>query len=577
MAAAHVSTPMHAPNAALLIDFDNVTMGIRSDLGKELRSLLSSEIIKGKVAVQRAYADWRRYPQYIVPLSEASIDLIFAPAYGSSKKNATDIRLAIDAIELVFTRPEIGTVILLSGDSDFSSLVIKLKEYGKYVIGVGIRESSSDLLVQNCDEYYSYNALAGLVKASEDETTRKYDPWELVTEAVQRMKRNNDVMRSDRLKQVMQEVDSTFDEKNLGISKFSRFCQEAAQRGLLTVTKLENGQLEVDLPSTTPAAEPSAPRPLVAEQPEALPQPEERAARRGRRGRGGRGRDREGREPREPREPISAAPIEEAAPIVAAPVHEEPAVDLPVERPIAPEPVAARPAADAGVGSTGERLTRTEAFDLVRRTVDEIAAGDESVRASDVRRRARQLLGRDSESLSDRMFVRILKDAHDAGIIDLRRRGDDFEVARAVDAASVAEQVAQNERAAAPPATPSSASTPRLGMGPRGSGPRGRLAAPPADLLAFGVVETPSVHVPAKRAEAAPSGNGGPPTVAAPAKGARKGRGKAAKTAAPVAVPSVPVVAPAAGAPKAKRAARGGAKKASRPRAKKSAGASHES
>src|SRR5215813_11162645 len=82
--APHVSAPLHAPNAALLIDFDNVTMGIRSDLGKELRSLLSSEIIKGKVAVQRAYADWRRYPQYVVPLTEASIDLIFAPAYGAS-------------------------------------------------------------------------------------------------------------------------------------------------------------------------------------------------------------------------------------------------------------------------------------------------------------------------------------------------------------------------------------------------------------------------------------------------------------------------------------------------------------
>src|SRR6187455_1923717 len=185
-AAPHALAPIHAPNAALLIDFDNVTMGIRSDLGKELRSLLSSEIIKGKVAVQRAYADWRRYPQYIVPLSEASIDLIFAPAYGSSKKNATDIRLAIDAMELVFTRPEIGTFVLLSGDSDFSSMVIKLKEYGKYVIGVGIRESSSDLLVMNCDEYYSYNALAGLVKTGDDETTR-WDPWQLVTEAVTRM------------------------------------------------------------------------------------------------------------------------------------------------------------------------------------------------------------------------------------------------------------------------------------------------------------------------------------------------------------------------------------------------------
>src|SRR5215208_3665637 len=212
----------HAPNAALLIDFDNVTMGIRSDLQTELKNLLASDIIKGKVSVQRAYADWRRYPQYIVPLAESSIDMIMAPAYGSAKKNATDIRLAIDALELVFVRPEIGTFILLSGDSDFASLVIKLKEYGKYVIGVGIRESSSDLLVMNCDEYYSYNSLAGLVKSGEEELV-KHDPWELVTEAVTRMKRNGDVMRADRLKQVMQQIDSSFDEKNLGMAKFSRF------------------------------------------------------------------------------------------------------------------------------------------------------------------------------------------------------------------------------------------------------------------------------------------------------------------------------------------------------------------
>src|SRR5438874_10933477 len=153
LARQHNDPPTSEPKPALLIDSDNVTMGIRSDLQTELKRLLQSEIIRGKVAVQRAYADWRRYPQYIVPLSESSIDLIFAPAYGSNKKNATDIRLAIDALELVFTRPEIGTFILLSGDSDFSSLVLKLKEYGKYVLGVGIRESSSDLLLQHCVEY----------------------------------------------------------------------------------------------------------------------------------------------------------------------------------------------------------------------------------------------------------------------------------------------------------------------------------------------------------------------------------------------------------------------------------------
>ena len=227
-------TNAHAPNAALLIDFDNVTMGIRSDLQTELRNLLSSAIISGKVAVQRAYADWRRYPQYIVPLSESSIDLIFAPAFGTNKKNATDIRMAIDALELVFIRPEIGTFILLTGDSDFSSLVLKLKEYGKYVIGVGIQESTSDILVQNCDEYYSYTSLTGLRKTTEA-AGRSRDPWVLVKDALKRMVDRSDVMRSDRLKQVMQELDPTFDEGGHGFSKFSKFLAEASSRGLVSL------------------------------------------------------------------------------------------------------------------------------------------------------------------------------------------------------------------------------------------------------------------------------------------------------------------------------------------------------
>jgi len=233
-----------SPHAALLIDFDNVTMGMRSDLSKELKSLLASDVIKGKVSVQRAYADWRRYPQYIVPLSEASVDLIFAPAYGSNKKNATDIRMAIDALELVFVRPEIGTFILLTGDSDFSSLVLKLKEYGKYVIGVGIQESSSDILVQNCDEYYSYTSLTGLTKTTEL-VARGRDPWVLVKDAVAKMVAREDVMRSDRLKQVMQELDPNFDEGAIGFSKFSKFLTEASTRGLVELTKVGNGQYEI--------------------------------------------------------------------------------------------------------------------------------------------------------------------------------------------------------------------------------------------------------------------------------------------------------------------------------------------
>ena len=250
-------TPVDAPNAALLIDFDNVTMGMRSDLSKELKSLLQSDVIRGKVTVQRAYADWRRYPQYIVPLSEASVDLIFAPAYGSSKKNATDIRMAIDGVELVFIRPEIGTFILLTGDSDFSSLVLKLKEYGKYVIGVGIQESSSDILVQNCDEYYSYTSLTGLRKTTEI-SGKDNDPWDLVERAVSRMATRGDVMRSDRLKQVMLELDGRFTEGNFGFSKFSKFVAEAANRGLVRLHKLENGQYEIQAGSGRKVADDSA-------------------------------------------------------------------------------------------------------------------------------------------------------------------------------------------------------------------------------------------------------------------------------------------------------------------------------
>ncbi|HEX8724876.1 MAG TPA: NYN domain-containing protein [Gemmatimonadaceae bacterium] len=498
------AVPLHAPNAALLIDFDNVTMGIRSDLGHELRNLLGSDIIKGKVAVQRAYADWRRYPQYIVPLTEASIDLIFAPAYGSSKKNATDIRLAIDALELVFTRPEIGTFILLSGDSDFSSLVIKLKEYGKYVIGVGIRESSSDLLVMNCDEYYSYNALAGLMKAGEEETARKYDPWELVSEAVTRMKRNGDVMRSDRLKQVMQDIDSTFDEKNTGHSKFSKFVQDAAARGLLTLTKLENGQLEVGTPGSggrpapSPAAAPVETQAAPAERAEAAGG-EERGGRRGRRG--GRGRGRGGRGAEAPQLELEGAGTAATPAAPAVPV---------------------KPA--GGIGASGERLTRNEAFDLVRRAVETLTTSEESVTATAVRRRAHELLGRDSESLSERNFARILQDAHDADMIDLRRHGDDFDVSRAVSAAPVSDQLAAAASAAAPAPTPA-APAPRIGMGPRGAGARGRGGKPgalPPELLAVGVVGTVT---PAPAVEAVPPADEEP----APAKrGRRRGTAKSA-------------------------------------------------
>jgi len=398
----------HAPNAALLIDFDNVTLGVRSDLAKELRTLLDSEIIRGKVAVQRAYADWRRYPQYIVPLSESSIDLIFAPAFGTNKKNATDIRLAVDAIELVFTRPEIGTYILLSGDSDFSSMVLKLKEYGKYVIGVGIRESASDLLIQNCDEYYSYSDLAGLTREAEG-TGAPRDPWELVGEAVRRMAADDDVMRSDRLKQVMQQLDPNFDERNAGYNRFSKFVVEAGSRGLIKVSKQENGQFEV-----APAGGAAVP---------AVESPGRGGSRRGGRGRAA---------------PAAAAkPAATAAPAVARAPVTPPAVEPPAEserpgrrrrggrgrgrgtaRAEAP-PTEREPATSAG-------LTLAEAFHLIGRALSELPA---PVPGETLRARLAALHGTEDPLLDPARFGRLLRQANDAEIADVRLIGDDrFEV-----------------------------------------------------------------------------------------------------------------------------------------------------
>jgi uncharacterized protein (TIGR00288 family) len=430
------------PHAALLIDFDNVTMGIRSDLTKELKNLLNSDIIKGKVAVQRAYADWRRYPQYIVPLAESSVDLIFAPAYGSAKKNATDIRLAIDALELVFTRSEIGTFILLSGDSDFSSLVLKLKEYGKYVIGVGIRESASDLLVQNCDEYYSYSALTGLTRAGEEAPAVSEDPWELVEMALKQMIEKDDVMRSDRLKQVLLEMDPTFDEKALGFQKFNKFLQEAAGRGLLSLRKQDNGQFEVGPPS-----------PDGVEATDAAAG-EARESRRGR-GRRGRGRREEAR-PREERrdqlefgeaaagekaaagaevvvgsEPAAAAGgTPDAAPPAAAPVPATaaPAAATPAATPKPAAEAEARPArAPAGDGTPptadGARGDLATAYGLLRRAAtDLIRKNGPAARDSDVKRRMLELeTGWDENRLGFSKFSRFLRQAHDAGVITLRK------------------------------------------------------------------------------------------------------------------------------------------------------------
>ncbi|HEX6911511.1 MAG TPA: NYN domain-containing protein, partial [Longimicrobium sp.] len=375
-------------SAALLIDFDNVTMNVRSDLGKELKSLLDSDVFRGKIAVRRAYADWRRYPSSVVPLTEASVDLIFAPAYGTSKKNATDLRMAVDAIELAFMRPEIGVFILLTGDSDFSSCVMKLKEYGKYVIGVGMRESASDLLIQNCDEYYSYHNLSGLTRATEDTGVRE-DPWELVSKAARTMARRGDVMRVDRLKQVMIELDPGFNEKDIGYSKFSKFIQEAQGRGLMRLRRTDAGDWEVLPPPEREEGVAEETRPTERERGERVERGErwrDRDRDRGR-GRGGRdrfrdrdrdrdrGRDRDRERPRS-EEPIFdiedelAAEAAASTPSFEPPFFEPEAEATAFEAPAFEAPRAEAPAREAPAAPPAEAVDPLRnAFSLLQHTV----------------------------------------------------------------------------------------------------------------------------------------------------------------------------------------------------------------
>ncbi len=559
----HIAAPTpHAPNAALLIDFDNVTLGVRSDLTKELRHLLNSEIIKGKVAVQRAYADWRRYPQYIVPLSESSIDLIFAPAFGTNKKNATDIRLAVDAIELVFTRPEIGTFILLSGDSDFSSLVLKLKEYGKYVIGVGIRESASDILIQNCDEYFSYSDLAGLTKESDVPTTQR-DPWELVVEATAQMQRNGDVMRSDRLKQVMQQIDSNFDESNAGFNRFSKFVTEAGNRGLIKVIRQENGQFDV-APSAGAVAAAGAP------------------ARDGTptsgRSRGGRGRNTRV-------QPAASAATAPPPPVPAAKAPDAKSDDAGEREERAgrrrrrgrgrgkgsEDGVASVSAEPLPAPSTG--LTLAEAFQLLSRALGELPtpAAHETVRA-----RMAALHGKEDPLLNPVRFGNFLRQANDAEIADVRMLdADHYEVS------PHKTDLAMQMRTPAPAASEagdvggSTPSTPRAPAALRfrsGTRSASRLA----DVPMFGVVnlgtpESPSivaaasengaeaVVAPVERVVAAAS-------AAAPTAKGQRGRAKAPKASG--VVKTVKMVKAAKSANVAPSAA-AAEKKASKPRISK--------
>ena len=148
-------------NMAVFCDFENVALGVRDakyakfDIGKVLEKLL----LKGSIVVKKAYCDWERYKEFKGPMHEASFELIEIPHVRMSGKNSADIRMVVDALDLCYTKSHVDTFVIVSGDSDFSPLVSKLRENNKLVIGVGVKSSTSDLLIANCDEFIYYDDL----------------------------------------------------------------------------------------------------------------------------------------------------------------------------------------------------------------------------------------------------------------------------------------------------------------------------------------------------------------------------------------------------------------------------------
>src|ERR1700716_95746 len=156
-----MAKPSDVTNMALFCDFENIALGVRDanyekfDIGKVLERLLA----KGSIVVKKAYCDWDRYKEFKVAMHGASFELIEIPHVRQSGKNSADIRMVVDALDLCYTKSHVDTFVIVSGDSDFSPLVSKLRENAKTVIGVGVKQSTSDLLMANCDEFIFYDDL----------------------------------------------------------------------------------------------------------------------------------------------------------------------------------------------------------------------------------------------------------------------------------------------------------------------------------------------------------------------------------------------------------------------------------
>ena len=251
-------------NLALFCDFENIALGVKEaeypkfDIGKVLERLL----LKGNIVVKKAYCDWARYKEFKTPMHEASFEMIEIPHVRVSGKNSADIRMVVDALDLCYTKEHVDTFVIISGDSDFSPLVSKLRENNKTVIGVGVKSSTSDLLTANCDEFLFYDDLVRRkrpekktrkapakkasgkkgAKAAPTIDEKKQEAWDLVVETYEALveeRGEGGNIWGSMIKQTLKRRKPGFSESYFGFKSFGQLLEEAGKEGIVELERDE--------------------------------------------------------------------------------------------------------------------------------------------------------------------------------------------------------------------------------------------------------------------------------------------------------------------------------------------------
>jgi hypothetical protein len=231
-------------NIALFIDFENLAIGAKQSGYKkfEIGLVLTRLREIGRILYKRAYSDWSTFDEYRMEFHAAAIEMFEIPQRHAGGKNSADIRMVVDALDLAYQRPHIDTFVLASGDSDFTPLVTKLRENNRTVLGLGVKNSTSNLLVETCDQFIFYEDLIrgkqGKDRFSGLTNKKKRELYALLSDAVTALQRQNrEILWGSMVKQTMERLQPTFDMGYYGYRSFSALLREAEDNGVISIEK----------------------------------------------------------------------------------------------------------------------------------------------------------------------------------------------------------------------------------------------------------------------------------------------------------------------------------------------------